>query len=311
MDYLVKHEYPLVDIRAGKYVASIATYGGGLRSLSYEGQSLTATYPRGVNPPLGAGTVLAPWPNRVADGVFMHKGVAHRLDITEPSRANAIHGFVGTSMWDVLSANESSVTLQCIIAPQPGWPWEVSVTVTWSLDADSGLTGSFEVVNQSSETCPFGLGFHPFLTIADMDLNTCTLSVSVTKNLPLEPIRNLPAGPLVDLDVVQPGLDTGVTMAGVWLDHCFVDERDCNRREATLVAADGRGVALWADESFRWFQVYTADPARREGLPGYGRAVAVEPMTCPPDALRSGTDLLQLEPGVGHTFTLGLHQLGF
>jgi hypothetical protein len=41
--------------------------------------------------------------------------------------------------------------------------------------------------------------------------------------------------------------------------------------------------------------VYTADgvarPERRRA------AVAVEPMTCPPDAFRTGVDLIELEPG--------------
>jgi aldose 1-epimerase len=57
---------------------------------------------------------------------------------------------------------------------------------------------------------------------------------------------------------------------------------------------DGRRVTVWADESFHWWQVFTADT-----LTGarYRRAVAVEPMTCPPDAFRSGRDLVVLEPG--------------
>ena len=41
--------------------------------------------------------------------------------------------------------------------------------------------------------------------------------------------------------------------------------------------------------------VYTADqverPERRRA------AVAIEPMTCPPDALRTGSDLIELGPG--------------
>jgi aldose 1-epimerase len=44
-------------------------------------------------------------------------------------------------------------------------------------------------------------------------------------------------------------------------------------------------------------QVHTAD--RPE--PEHDRVgLAVEPMTCPPDAFRSGTDLVVLEPGASH-----------
>jgi aldose 1-epimerase len=43
---------------------------------------------------------------------------------------------------------------------------------------------------------------------------------------------------------------------------------------------------------FGWVQVFTPDDH-----PGRGRAVAVEPMTCPPDALNSGIGLLTVAPG--------------
>ena len=46
-----------------------------------------------------------------------------------------------------------------------------------------------------------------------------------------------------------------------------------------------------------WVQIHTAD---RPGNPGNRIGLAVEPMTCPPDAFNSGTDLIVLEPGVSH-----------
>jgi len=51
-------------------------------------------------------------------------------------------------------------------------------------------------------------------------------------------------------------------------------------------------VTVWADEAWPWVQVFTGDlpDVRRRGL-------AVEPMTCPPQALRTGEGLLRLEPG--------------
>jgi aldose 1-epimerase len=58
----------------------------------------------------------------------------------------------------------------------------------------------------------------------------------------------------------------------------------------------GRGVTLWADaKAYQWLQVFTGDslplPSRRVS------GIAVEPMTCPPNAFNSGDDLLVLEPG--------------
>ncbi len=55
------------------------------------------------------------------------------------------------------------------------------------------------------------------------------------------------------------------------------------------------GATLWVDGGFPYLMVYTgdtlADVSRRR------RAVAVEPMTCPPNALRTGNDVIELRPG--------------
>jgi aldose 1-epimerase len=52
---------------------------------------------------------------------------------------------------------------------------------------------------------------------------------------------------------------------------------------------------LAVDEAWPWLQVFTGD-----SLPeGHRRrSLAVEPMTCPPNALADGVDLVVLQPGV-------------
>jgi aldose 1-epimerase len=58
------------------------------------------------------------------------------------------------------------------------------------------------------------------------------------------------------------------------------------------------------DDGFRYLMVYTGDQV---GEPHRRRtAVAVEPMTCPPDAFRTGVDLLDLEPGAPWSGSWGL-----
>ncbi|HVD28487.1 MAG TPA: hypothetical protein VNC79_08315 [Mycobacteriales bacterium] len=51
-------------------------------------------------------------------------------------------------------------------------------------------------------------------------------------------------------------------------------------------------------------QVYTGDTLTETDR--RRRGVAVEPMSCPPDALRSGRDVVALEPGATHTLDWGL-----
>lgn len=51
-------------------------------------------------------------------------------------------------------------------------------------------------------------------------------------------------------------------------------------------------VVVWADGAWPWRQVFTGD------LPDIGRrGLAVEPMTCPPQAFRTGEDVIRLAPG--------------
>ena len=56
------------------------------------------------------------------------------------------------------------------------------------------------------------------------------------------------------------------------------------------------------DESYRYLQLFTGDP-----LPDVSRrSIAVEPMTCPPNAFRTGEDLIRLEPGATATSVWGI-----
>lgn len=316
LDTLKRHSHPFVEISAGDYRASISTFGGGLRSLEHEGKPLVVSYPEGAYPPLSSGIILAPWPNRTADGVFAHDGVLHRLDITEPARATAIHGFVGHMAWHIADRGEEFVTLELSTGLRQGWPWPLRMRVTWTLDVRDGLRAIFEVRNDADTSCPFGLGWHPYLSALGAPLDDCVLHLPVATNLPLDSVRNLPAGPEFPANKVLPDVESGQRMAGVWLDHCFgqVPEKgwvhDClgpdGHAEVRLLNPDGEGVRLWVKEGFGWFQVFTADPARREGYPGEGRALAAEPMTCPPDALRSGRDLIRLAAGEERSFECGV-----
>jgi aldose 1-epimerase len=61
-------------------------------------------------------------------------------------------------------------------------------------------------------------------------------------------------------------------------------------------------VCVWADDAWRHVQLFTGDP-----LPDVARrSLAVEPMTCPPNAFRTGEDLIRLEPGETFTGTWGI-----
>ena len=59
---------------------------------------------------------------------------------------------------------------------------------------------------------------------------------------------------------------------------------------------------LWLDASYEYLQLFTGDPLTDVAR----RSLAVEPMTCPPNAFRSGEGVSRLEPGQSSTSAWGL-----
>ncbi|MBV7295256.1 aldose 1-epimerase family protein [Corynebacterium sp. TAE3-ERU12] len=309
---------PRTMLCAGDYQAWIGEVGGGPRSLRYQGQPLLAEYPEAAAPPLDAGILLAPWPNRTRDGEYTFAGQKHRLVVTEPPRHTAIHGFTGRMAWSPAQPGDADpatvIRRRLHIPEQPGWPWPLELTADWSLDPEQGLCGELSVTNRAEQACPLGVGWHPYLVARGAALDECTLQAPVASALPLDERRNLPSGPEEPAGTVLEPVGGrsvaegwSVPMSGTWLDHCFggLPAAEDGWSRAQLRGPDG-AVELRAGGDFRWWQIYTADPNRGEGFPGLGRAVAVEPMSCPPDALNSGRDLLVVEPGQTRQFRVGV-----
>lgn len=299
-------------IAFGSYRADIAATGAGLRALEIEkdGQAwpLTETWPAGEKPPLSAGLILAPWPNRVLDGKFTFAGVEHDLEITEPARNNASHGLVRRRDWDLVSHSESRVELTIEVGDEPGWGFPMRFGVTYDLNA-SGLTATHTATNIGETAAPYGFGMHSFARVGDVPLDECTLEFHVGARADLDPDRLVPVGDLVpvagtDFDFSEPR-----KLAGVWLDTPFTNiarEYD-GRARYVLRAPDGNGTVLWADEGLGWVQIFTADPEKGQAYPNRGRALAIEPMSCPANAFNSGTDLVILEPGQMWAGSWGIH----
>ena len=67
------------------------------------------------------------------------------------------------------------------------------------------------------------------------------------------------------------------------------------RRRCSSDRPRPRSVSRLGRKGFRYVMVYTGDTLEPAGR--RRRGVAIEPMTCPPNAFRSGIDVIELEPG--------------
>jgi aldose 1-epimerase len=84
------------------------------------------------------------------------------------------------------------------------------------------------------------------------------------------------------------------------IDHAFTGLQRDTTGKTTVTVRDpaGTGVAMSFGGWAPWVQIHTAD--RPE--PQWNRiGLAVEPMSCPPDAFNSQDDLIVLKPGATHT----------
>src|SRR3954462_11342974 len=71
-------------LRWGPYDAVVTQVGAGLRLLGQDGRDLVLPYAADEVRPRYRGSVLAPWPNRIADGRYSFGGRQHPLPLTEP-----------------------------------------------------------------------------------------------------------------------------------------------------------------------------------------------------------------------------------
>ncbi len=278
-------------LTAAGYQAVVVEVGGGLRCLYRDGSAVVDGYGEDELAPGGAGQVLAPWPNRIRDGRFAFDGEHHQLALSEPSQHNAIHGLVRWAPWRAVAVADDAVTLEYLLPAQVGYPWTLRLGTTWSLGAD-GLRASHSATNLSARACPFGLGTHPYLTLPDTAVADMTLTLSARNRLLLDS-RMLPIG-AAKVAGGEFDFSAGRRLADTELDTAFGDMPPGGATARLSNVDTGAAVEVWADEAFRWWQVYTGHTLPR---PRTRRSVAIEPMTCPPDAFHSGRDLITLQPG--------------
>jgi aldose 1-epimerase len=311
------------DLRFGSYRASIASVGATLRSLSFAGRDLVVPFAADEMRPGFRGASLAPWPNRVADGRYSFAGHNQQLALTEPARGHALHGLACWLNFAPISVTESSVTLRATVEPQTGYPHRLELTVTFLL-TDAGLSTELAAVNVGSDAAPFGAGFHPYLRAGNSPLEEWSLQLDASQVLVMEPTRMLPLT-VESVDHVTTGTGTGtgldfrtpVVINEMKLDHPFTALGPFTNPDALTGAGSGGGMAFalllerngsgvqvsW-DARCPWVQVFTDDQAA--GVIGR-QGVAIEPVSCPPDAFNSGTDLQVIQAGqqssVGYTIT--------
>jgi aldose 1-epimerase len=291
-----------IELAADGQRVVVVGVGGGLRSYSVDGRAVLDAYGENELCTSGRGQVLIPWPNRLQGGSYEFSGRRYQLSLSEPEQGNAIHGLVRWCAWSVADRERDRVAMEHVVQPQPGYPFRLELHIEYTLSG-AGLAVRTTATNAGDATCPYGAGAHPYLTVGTASVDTISLRAPAGKVV-FSDERGIPRG---DADVTGSAYDFRQQrlIGDTKLDNAFTDlERDGDgiARIELRNDASGIGADVWMDDTYRYVMLFTGDP-----LPDVNRrSLAVEPMTCPPNAFRSGESLVQLEPGESCTTAWGI-----
>jgi aldose 1-epimerase len=285
-------------VSGGGYEAVVTEVGASLRVLRHGGRDLVTPWAEDEVRPVFRGALLAPWPNRVDRGRYTVEGEELQLPLTEPDRGTALHGLVAWQGWDLVAQAGDAVELATRIWPTTHYPFLLDLRARYSV-GPGGLTCRLAARNVGDRVAPYGCAPHPYLVAGPGRVDDWELELPATKVLEVDGERLVPSVPPTTRPVAGGDLDLRGprSLAGLFVDHAFtglLPDGDGLAVARVLHPAGGGVEMVWDAATLPWVQVHTADrPEPRLHRSG----LAVEPMTCPPDAFGSGVDLVRLAPG--------------
>ena len=238
-----------------------------------------------------AGSLLAPWPNRIAKGRYAYEGKDYQLEIRD-GLGNAMHGLVDQATAEVVETRAGFLKLATKVEADTGYPWNLLVEATFELTADELVVG-YSVTNVGSGNAPVGIGTHPYFPFSDdttIVVNAVTATVHGSDMLPVS------STPAVEIGL---GHGNAVLVRDLKLDTQF---NGVTNPVATLRTGD-HSLDIWHDNA-PWLMIYTTN--KFPWADGPGNAIAIEPQTCPADAFNTGEDLRVLASGESTFMRFGL-----
>ncbi len=292
-------------IAHGTQHAVIVEMGAGLRSYAAGASDIVDGYRHDEACDAARGQLLLPWPNRVAGGRYRFARVDHQLPVDEPRTGCAIHGLTRTLRWQVVDNASESVSLELDLPPSDGYPFALHLGATYSLDA-SGLTARITATNAGRRPCPYGAGAHPYVRVPDgSPIDGALLDIPADATLETDD-RGIPTGAVRPVDGSAYDFRTPRRIGALTLDTAYTGLRagSDGRTRISLTTPAGRGASVWMDGTHQFAMLYSGDTLGDESR--RRRGLAIEPMTCAPDAFNSAAGLIVLQPGEQHTSVWGI-----
>ncbi|WP_445168291.1 aldose 1-epimerase [Mycolicibacterium sp. Dal123E01] len=222
--------------------------------------------------------ILYPWANRLSGNGYDVDGGAVILTsgvggVHSENHGLPIHGVLSAYPdWVVTEQSGNRLTADLDFGSRPGllasFPFPHVLTLDVTL-ADRVLTVATTVTPTTAAAVPLCYGFHPYFTIPGVPRSEWTLQTPRLRHLPVDD-RGIPTGGVDEWPVHSEGLG----------DKTFDDGFDEVPPGAVFTLAGGdRRLDVTFDQGYPAAQIFAPDT---------DDLVAIEPMTAPTDALRTG-----------------------
>ena len=223
-----------------------------------------------------ASSILFPFVNRIKDGIYSFENNAYQTEINEVHRNNALHGYLYDKEFQVvnqiLESHKATIVFEYIETKfTKGFPFTYKIQLVYEIQNDS-LGLKVNVLNTSSKTFPFTIGWHPYFTSSD--LYNSRLTFDSTKKV------------LFDDDLIPLGTEmfneSEIVIQNKKLDHCFFLNTNLVDFNTPTYKLELRSSS---DNSF--LQVYT---------PPKENVIALEPTTGISNSFNNKIGLRKLSP---------------
>jgi aldose 1-epimerase len=280
---------PEISLRFGSSSkATLSTAGAKVLELSLDSKRIVE---RPKDPlRVYAGSVLAPWQSRLANGEWTDPlGNIQKLPINEKKFNNALHGLVLESEFEILEQRDASVLLSTLITPVAGYPYTVELKVKYELN-DLGFVCEFSATNLGDLAAPFAIGFHPYFAVEDPARSMLTVpaeSYFTQDEHKIPKVKEPASGTEFDFS-------KGKSLFGLKVDDYFTDLEVTNGEILSKLETPNWSIELIQSLNLKHLVIYFMEKYEIES--GVISAVALEPGSAPGNAFNNKQDLVLLEP---------------
>jgi aldose 1-epimerase len=249
------------------------------------------------------GSNLFPFPNRINSGKYSFSEKDYQLFVNFPHEDNAIHGLVFKSTFDITEKKESDSGAILILNYAPkedlkGYPFKFKLSIEYSFGFQNGLKISTTIENLDNINMPVGHGWHPYLKLKS-SVDELLFEFPSNKSYEVNE-KMIPTGSTK----IYKHYNTLTKIDSDSFDTCFALD---NSNPIALIKLidpelDG-GISVWQEtgvNKYNFLQIYT---------PEHRKTIAIEPMTCIPNAFNNKQGLITLKPGERINISCGISRI--